>query len=360
MTESAAEWVDIDALTPWQDNPRKNERAVDAVAESIKRFGFAAPIIARADGEVIAGHTRLKAAQRLGLDRVPVRYMDLDPADAKLLALADNKVGEIAEWDDEQLAQILNQLQEEGVNLDGIGFTADELEEIMAFEPAVGDSDEADVSAGLLDEIPQEVPAITQSGDVIELGRHKLTCGDCLQVMQSLPDNSVDSIVTDPPYGIGFMGKGWDVAVPGDEFAKEAFRVLKPGGHLIAFAATRTVHRLAVALEDAGFEIRDQIAWIQYQGFPKSLDCSKAIDQHHGAERAVVGHRTGGAKNGNGSNVDYGSFESSNGLGFSITAPATADAKKWEGWGTALKPSQEPGGHGGGERAAVGRGWLEH
>ena len=334
--DSAAQWVNIEALTPWRDNPRQNDQAVNAVADSIKRFGFASPIIARMDGEVIAGHTRLKAAQALGLDRVPVRYMDLDPADAKLLALADNRVGEIADWDDDRLSDILNELHAEGVDIDGIGWSAEELAEIMALG---AEPDELPMEADLgdLDALPEDVPAITQPGDVIELGRHTLTCGDCIEVMRGLPDNSVDAICSDPPYGLGFMGKQWDCAVPGEDFAVEALRVLKPGGHLIAFAATRTVHRLTVAIEDAGFEIRDQIAWLQWQGFPKSLDVSKALDQHHGAERAVVGKdgRTADAKN---TTVNFG-------MGFGdwkITAPATADAKKWEGWGTALKPSQEP------------------
>ena len=108
---------------------------------------------------------------------------------------------------------------------------------------------------------------------------HRLACGDCLDVMRTLPANSVDSVVTDPPYGIGFLGREWDAAVPGEEFATEALRVLKPGGHLVAFAATKTVHRLACAIEDAGFEIRDQIAWLQWMGMPHSLDISKSIDK---------------------------------------------------------------------------------
>jgi site-specific DNA-methyltransferase (adenine-specific) len=137
------------------------------------------------------------------------------------------------------------------------------------------------------------------------------------------------------------MGKGWDCAVPGEDFAREALRVLKPGGHLIAFAATRTVHRLAVAIEDAGFEIRDQIAWLQWQGFPKSLDLSKAIDQHHGAERAVVGSYEVTRDLSGGSWADLHG-QKNNATQHKITAPATADAKKWAGWGTALKPSQEP------------------
>jgi ParB/RepB/Spo0J family partition protein len=111
--ESAAVWVSIDELRPWDKNPRKNEKAIPKVVESMKRFGFAAPIIARLDGEIIAGHTRYQAAKQLGLDRVPVRYMDLDPADARLLALADNKLNEIAEWDENALNEILRELNDE-------------------------------------------------------------------------------------------------------------------------------------------------------------------------------------------------------------------------------------------------------
>ena len=106
--------------------------------------------------------------------------------------------------------------------------------------------------------------------------------GDCLQVLRTLPDSSVDSCVTDPPYGLAFMGKKWDYDVPSVELWQEVLRVLKPGGHLLAFAGTRTQHRMAVRIEDAGFEIRDMIAWVYGSGFPKSLDVSKAIDKRGG------------------------------------------------------------------------------
>jgi len=129
--EAAAVWVRVADLTPWEDNPRRNDAAVPEVMASIRRFGFAAPIVARrADGEIIAGHTRLEAARRLGLDRVPVRYMDLDPADAHLLALADNKVGEIAEWDDAKLAAVLRDL-DVGEATEGLGFDEDELRDLL-------------------------------------------------------------------------------------------------------------------------------------------------------------------------------------------------------------------------------------
>jgi len=103
----------------------------------------------------------------------------------------------------------------------------------------------------------------------------KLILGDCLEKMRELDDNSVDSIVTDPPYGISFMGKGWDKGVPSAEVWKECLRVLKPGGHLLSFAGTRTQHRMATNIEDAGFEIRDMIAWVYGSGMPKSRDLWK-------------------------------------------------------------------------------------
>ena len=103
--------------------------------------------------------------------------------------------------------------------------------------------------------------------------------GDCREVMRTLDPETIDSIVTDPPYGLSFMGKGWDHGVPGVEFWREALRVAKPGAHLLAFGGTRTYHRLAVAIEDAGWEIRDCVMWVYGSGFPKSLDVSKAIDK---------------------------------------------------------------------------------
>jgi len=109
--------------------------------------------------------------------------------------------------------------------------------------------------------------------------KHEVIHGDCVEVMRSMDAESVDAIVTDPPYGLGFMGKQWDALPPGREVFEECLRVLKPGGHLLAFGGSRTYHRLAVAVEDAGFEIRDQIMWVYGSGFPKSLDVSKAIDR---------------------------------------------------------------------------------
>ena len=166
----------------------------------------------------------------------------------------------------------------------------------------------------------------------------KILEGDCVEVMRGLPDASVDAIVTDPPYGLGFMGKAWDDLPPGLEWAQECLRVLKPGGHLLAFGGSRTYHRLAVAVEDAGFEVRDQMMWLYGSGFPKSLDVSKAIDKAAGARREVVGRNS----NLDGRNRPNGCIAAPDSANDDITAPATVDAKKWSGWGTALKPAHEP------------------
>jgi site-specific DNA-methyltransferase (adenine-specific) len=152
---------------------------------------------------------------------------------------------------------------------------------------------------------------------------------------------SIDAIVSDPPYGLSFMGKGWDHGVPGEGFWIEALRVAKPGAHLLAFGGTRTFHRLAVAIEDAGWEIRDCLMWVYGSGFPKSLDVSKAIDKAAGAEREVVGVRqlTGYGK----ANAVNGQ-QARNTTEFVQTSdvPASEAAKAWHGRGTALKPAYEP------------------
>jgi DNA modification methylase len=243
----------------------------------------------------------------------------------------------------------------------------------------------------------------------------KVEQGDCRDIMRTLPDNSVDAIVSDPPYGLSFMGKEWDHGVPGVEFWTEALRVAKPGAHLVAFGGTRTYHRLAVAIEDAGWEVRDCLSWLYGSGFPKSLAVDKAIDKRGGyphlaaqigealrmaresrgltvgecdkrfcggttnwswfegrpkgqrapttqtfaaiaaewpevahlaeavaeAEREVVGRDTKARSTAGasalptmGGSVEYKSWD--------ITAPATDAAKRWHGWGTALKPAWEP------------------
>ncbi|ORV13598.1 DNA methylase [Mycolicibacterium canariasense] len=215
--------------------------------------------------------------------------------------------------------------------------------------------------------------------------------GDCLDVLKTLPANSVDAVVTDPPYGISFMGREWDQ--PGqfgsrrgdgkprgghpnsrqahdamaagsydlspsalrnfqlwcERWSFECRRVLQPGGYLVSFGGSRTWHRLAAGIEDAGFEMRDSIAWLYGSGFPKSLDVSKALDKAAGAEREVIGTKHGqpgySLTDGNGDHRTYGKGLGNTGSGeaeCAVTAPATSEAREWSGWGTALKPAFEP------------------
>jgi len=165
--------------------------------------------------------------------------------------------------------------------------------------------------------------------------------GDCLNVLSDMEAESVHAVVTDPPYGLAFMGNSWDDFEPREyqewcqEWATEAMRVLKPGGHMLAFSGTRTYHRLACGIEDAGFEIRDKIDWLYGTGFPKALDVSKAIDKQADAEREVVdSYERQGRKSGiMGEKVEVTK---------EITTPATDAAEQWDGFKTALKPGHEP------------------
>jgi len=174
----------------------------------------------------------------------------------------------------------------------------------------------------------------------------KVLHGDCRDILPTLEPASFDACVTDPPYEIGFMGKEWDRSgVAFDERTwKGVFHVLKPGAHVLAFGGTRTYHRLVCAMEDAGFEIRDQIGWLYGSGFPKSLDVSKAIDKAAGAERSIVSEGKPEKRMIPGSDQNKTGWLKDNGREFipQVTEPATQEAKDWEGWGTALKPAWEP------------------
>ena len=190
--------------------------------------------------------------------------------------------------------------------------------------------------------------------------------GDSREVLKTVADCSIDSVVTDPPYALvsigkrfgadgaapakggvyarasaGFMGKRWDTGETAFavEFWAEVMRVLKPGGHVLAASGTRTYHRLACAVEDAGFEIRDMVSWMYGSGFPKSHDVSKGIDRAAGVEREVTGHTANARPNRVGKETKLSGAQT---IGGEITSPATPEAAQWSGWGTALKPSCEP------------------
>ena len=175
--------------------------------------------------------------------------------------------------------------------------------------------------------------------------------GDCFDVLTELPDESIHAVVSDPPYGLAFMGRDWDDFEPKEyqewceRWARECLRVLKPGGHMLAFSGNRTHHRLFTGVEDAGFEIRDTLTWHYGSGFPKASDISKTIDKRADAEREVVGkyiqpngiERSDESHGDTVTSVANGDFDRN----LAIEAPATDAAKKWDGWKTGLKPSTE-------------------
>ena len=170
----------------------------------------------------------------------------------------------------------------------------------------------------------------------------KLILGDSVDKLKELDDNSIDSIVTDPPYGLSFMGKKWDYDVPSQEIFEECLRVLKPGGHLLSFAGSRTYHRMAVRVEDAGFEIRDQIMWIYGSGFPKSMNIGKAMDKVQGNEREVVGKKGGKIDFSKTKKGDTSFYETAWDNKDYVELEITKGNSPYEGWGTALKPAHEP------------------
>ena len=171
--------------------------------------------------------------------------------------------------------------------------------------------------------------------------KQKLMLGDNIQSLKKLPDNSIDSVVSDPPYGLSFMGKKWDYDVPSVDFWKEVYRILKPGGHILSFGGTRTYHRMVVNIEDAGFEIRDQIQWLYGSGFPKSYNIGKGIEKFN---------ETGNASwNGTSEyNGGFGYTKIQLETGARKSAPVKYSNEKkiltneWKGWGSALKPANEP------------------
>lgn len=238
--ESAAIWVETDSIKPWKDNPRENAQAVEQVAESIKRFGFASPIIARKETrEIIAGHTRFKAAKTLNLEKIPVRFLDLDPADSKLLALADNRIGEIADWNDDMLSDVLNELADEGVDIEGIGFTTAELDRIMALGVEMPEEE------GTPDEPDLDAVVYSQPGEVYHLGPHRLICGDCrdLETVSTLMDGQeINVAFTSPPYA---SQRKYDES--------SGFKPIKPDAYVDWFEAVQANVRAHLAVDGSWF-----------------------------------------------------------------------------------------------------------
>lgn len=201
--------MDIGELKAWENNPRKNDKAVEGVARSIQKFGFGAPILARKSNmEVIAGHTRLKAAAKLGLHKVPVRILDLDADQAHMLALADNRLGENAEWDDELLTAVLADLKQKGEDLDLSGFELEELDRMLGDELG---ADRSDDFAPIDKASELQKKWGTEPGQLWHIGKHRILCGDSTKpedVARLFCDGpKAKAMWTDPPYGVSYVGK---------------------------------------------------------------------------------------------------------------------------------------------------------
>ncbi len=253
----------VSELIPYINNPRNNDEAVDAVASSIKNFGFKVPIVVDSNNEIINGHTRLKAAQKLGLETVPVIVADdLTPEQVKAFRLADNKVGEIATWNDEMLAIELGELAEIDFDMTEFGFEIEEEKEVI--------EDEA------FDTTPPEEPT-SKLGDIYQLGRHRLMVGDstdCEQVKALMGEQQADLLLTDPPYNVAYQGKTEDaLTIENDSksaadfhlFLVDVFEaaksVMKKGAAFYCWYASSEVVNFHTSIEETGFMVKQELIW---------------------------------------------------------------------------------------------------
>jgi site-specific DNA-methyltransferase (adenine-specific) len=267
----AIEMRPLDAVRPYEQNPRQNKDAVSAVAESIRQFGFRQPIVVDADGVIVCGHTRYKAAQQLGLTEVPVHIAtDLTPEQAKAYRIADNKSGELAEWDMDLLPIELADLQGAGFDLESIGFDTDELAKLLDPGIADGETDPDEAPP-----VPDE--AITQPGDIWQLGEHRLICGDSCEpetYAQLLGEERVDLLLTDPPYNVAYQG-GTDEAltIANDDMDTASYRqflidalgcaaaVLQLGAGFYVWHADTYGGIVRAACEEVELPVRQCLIW---------------------------------------------------------------------------------------------------
>lgn len=260
----------VDRVVPYKRNPRRNDEAVAKVATSIKEFGFKQPIVVDKDSVIIVGHTRLLAALRLGMKEVPVLVaVDLTPAQVKAYRLADNRVHEEAEWDEELLALELGDLSKLGFNLDATGFDADEINELLNL-------DQGGLLAGAEEDAVPPTPAkpVTYPGELVQLGKHRLICGDSTDpfVIEKLfAGAKADAVFTDPPYNVNYEGGAGKIKNDDMEDSKfrtfllraysVMFRVLKDGAAVYVCHADTEGLNFRGAFKDAGFKLAGCLIW---------------------------------------------------------------------------------------------------
>lgn len=323
-------------LNPNNRNTHTPEQ-IDRLVELIKYHGYRNPgVISNRSGLLAAGEGRYLATQRLGHTHMPCMYQDFDSDEAEYaFGVSDNAIASWATLNIEAIKQDVVKLPDT-FNVDWLGVRDFKIEFPKPDDPPPDDntlSSEGDVPHEQI-----KIPEIME--------------GDCMKVLPTLPADSVDAVVTDPPAGISFMGKEWDDDKGGrdkwiawlTEVMRECYRVMKPGAHAFVWAIPRTSHWTGMALESAGFEVRDCVSHVFGSGFPKSLDVSKAIDRAAGVEREdrlIDSRGTGNARQGD--DIETRGTQSTFGHGGvrDISTPVTPAAKQWAGFGTALKPAVE-------------------
>ena len=369
---------------------------LEALASSIKKQGLLQPIGINENYELVFGQRRLRACQEiLKWETIPVRFVNVT-------SILDGEVDENAMRKNHTVSELVaiveslrdfshggDRRSDQGRTSDVETLTIDQAAKRVGLgnkdtfyrakkvvengvPELVGKMDQGDIAVAVAAEIATESPeqqrailADTNAPLTVKevkskkssASRAKTECGtpeiqsfefsedrwqlhhDSVEdVLPTLPDNHFDGVLTDPPYGLGFMGQSWDGKVPSVSVWKEILRVCKPGAYMLAFGGTRTWHRLAVEIEDAGWEIRDTFMWLYGEGLPKGHDISKAVDKELGAERKVVGVNP----NTRNTSLPKGEFFSNGKAHAPITAPETEAAVLWDGYNTSLKPSWEP------------------
>lgn len=287
--EFKVEWWPVGRPTPYYRNPRNNDEAVPVVAESLRRFGWQAPIVVDEEGVIIAGHTRLKAAISLGMDEVPVKVaLGLSPAQVKALRLADNRSSEIATWDEDALRLEIDEIYRLGDDLEGLKLGEDDLLEML------GVSETAEKAAAKTDEELDEVPEVqgqptSRPGAVYVLGRHRLLCGDATDpdaMARLMAGETADLLLTDPPYNVDYgdrnqalnaadKGNRVDRKILNDNMGSAEFRrfldrafwaaagVLRAGGAFYVFYASKEVVSFTEAANAAGLAVKQQLVWVK-------------------------------------------------------------------------------------------------
>ena len=266
----------LSEIKPYEQNPRVNDDGVDAVAKSLQEFGWRAPIVVDAEGVIVCGHTRYKAAKKLGLAEVPVHVaLDLTPDQIRAYRIADNQTSTLSDWDVDLLPIELSALREADFNLDALGFSAEQLAEWLVPEDMANGGADPDETP----EVDETVEAVSRAGEMYQLGKHRLLCGDATKtedVMRLMDGEKCDLLLTDPPYGVSYRNPtDPTLTIENDDMPEEelqqflskafvaAAKVLKVGCSFYIWHADRMTGPFRAACKTAGLRVRQGLVWVK-------------------------------------------------------------------------------------------------